>query len=748
MANFAYFCRNILSKMNLPEINTNYNIIGRLLETLQLAEAIARTEVFADELHDWQLTDKVKNLRENYRLMLGYAIEGVTDPEQKKIYNSLVTNCYHLADEVKESLLSINSLNFIYSQKRYLLHTGKVSSQELVTELEAASTNAQLPELLEQSLNTGNKKREYAQQHELLGHQLFKQIWLANYHAANEIELFRSALNDDVISTEDKCLAVSALTLSLLRYFDDERLLLLIEQCENTENAISQRALVGLLPILAKYDARLPLYPAIRNRLVVLFDSSTVAKSVKRIILQYARSNETEKITRKLQEEILPEMMKIAPKIQGKIDIESMMKNDDPDERNPEWQDILEKSGIADKLKEFSELQMEGSDVYMSTFAQLKNFSFFGEISNWFRPFNFLQSDICELFEQKENSFISAMMNNSFMCNSDRYSFCLSLAQMPESQREMMSKAFAAESEQLKEIEKEENILNANKQGEIISNAYIQDLYRFFKLFRFRDDFENPFDYSLKLHNAWFFGLLGYEIEDLKQTAEYFFLKNFYPQSIQIFLKIEKETEQTADLHQKMGYCYQQMGETEKALQYYLQADIMQPNHLWTIRKIAYCYRLLQNYPKALEYYLRAEQQKPDNQNIQIQIGNCYLHNKQYDEALAYYFKIEYNTENNLKMWRAIAWTSFLADKSKQAVKYYEKAIEVQPDWTDYLNLGHTAWCAGDRKQAVEYYKQAIAANEHNISAFVNIFNEDKKLLIEKGIEAGDIALVLDYLRL
>lgn len=57
-------------------------------------------------------------------------------------------------------------------------------------------------------------------------------------------------------------------------------------------------------------------------------------------------------------------------------------------EENPEWQDFLESSGIADRMKELSEIQEEGGDVLMGTFSQLKSFPFFYSPANWFRPFH------------------------------------------------------------------------------------------------------------------------------------------------------------------------------------------------------------------------------------------------------------------------------------------------------------------------------------------------------------------------
>lgn len=732
--------------MTQEEILNNYNQICRLIENRQIKETLEKTESLVVSLLVWQLVEKAKDLNDTYHWMLNYTVEGVNDPEQTKVYNSLVANCYRLVEEVKEELLSINSHNYVYSQKRFFPHTKKIYPQGLHIEMENAQANAQLPELLEASFNTKGKKVEYAKQHEELSSQLFKQCWLSARYTDEELLLFNSVLSSDSIAVSDKCLAVSALSISLLRYFDEERTILLIEQCSNPIEAIAQRALVGLLPVLAKYDQRLSSFPNIRNHFVLLIDNAGVQEHIKRIILQFARTNETEKITKKLKEEILPEMMKVAPKIREKIDMDHLTKNDDPDERNPEWQEILENSGVADKLKEFSDLQMEGSDVYMSTFAMLKNFSFFHEISNWFRPFEASQSDICELFDDESNTFLSAMMGNSYMCNSDRYSFCLSLMQMPEQQRSMMSKAFTSEAEQIHEMQKEENILLKAKQAEFISNAYIQDMYRFYKLFSYKEDFENPFAYSLKMHHSWFFNLINYNNEDLRQIAEYYFSKNFFNQALELFRKLESDIK-TTDIYQKIGYCYQQKSEYDLALKNYLQAEIIQPNSKWSIRKIAYCYRMLKDYRLALEYYQKAEGFSPDNQNILVQIGNCHLSLKQYDKALSYYFKIEYASTDNVKMWRAIAWTSFLCDKQEQAAKFYEKIIALQAQWVDYLNLGHVYWVQNNKRKAVELYKQALQYNGNDIDSFAKSYNEDSHFLKEKNIHSTELAIVLDYMR-
>lgn len=43
--------------------------------------------------------------------------------------------------------------------------------------------------------------------------------------------------------------------------------------------------------------------------------------------------------------------------------------DEEKDDTNPDWADAIEKSGLGDKLREMNELQLEGADVYMSTFT-------------------------------------------------------------------------------------------------------------------------------------------------------------------------------------------------------------------------------------------------------------------------------------------------------------------------------------------------------------------------------------------
>ena len=174
--------------------------------------------------------------------------------------------------------------------------------------------------------------------------------------------------------------------------------------------------------------------------------------------------------------------------------------------------------------------------------------------------------------------------------------------------------------------------------------------------------------------------------------AGYFFHKNYLIEAWLLYEDIVKDKKGDAEIYQKMGYCMQKNKGYEKAIEAYLQADILKPDSIWTNRHLAMCYRQLNQLDKALIYYQKVEAAQPDNLNVLTQIGHCLVGLKRYDEALNYFFKVDYIDSELPKIWRAIAWCSFVIGKHEQAMKYYHKLLEKETQLLDYLNAGHVAW--------------------------------------------------------
>ena len=83
-------------------------------------------------------------------------------------------------------------------------------------------------------------------------------------------------------------------------------------------------------------------------------------KAIRTITLRFIVARETEKITHEaLQDEIIPEMIKLGPKISQKINLKDINPELLGNEMNPEWQNMLSNSSLGKKMEEFSELQQE-----------------------------------------------------------------------------------------------------------------------------------------------------------------------------------------------------------------------------------------------------------------------------------------------------------------------------------------------------------------------------------------------------
>jgi len=729
--------------MNTSQIQAAYKSSLNFLALRKIQHAFDKTEELVNELQLGDYSDRLADLKRNYNYLLQYYVSGVEDPQRKSVYNKLVAKIYVLNSELREELLIRNSSSFEYIQKRYYPHTRKYNSTpELFSAIQYFYSQSEL--LKSDDGNHATELKRLRVNYESLLIELFGLFWLTTIYRAEERTLFNQLIDDAYSGTNEKSMVVSALTLNLWRMFDESKLTLLFDACQVADQQVRQRALVGLCFVLAKYNRFLPYFPSVRNRLVLLADDNHIVENFQNIIIQIVATMETEKITRKMQDEILPEVMKISPMLRDKMDSDSLLAADDWNEENPEWQEMLDKSGVSDKLKELSELQMEGADVYMSTFSLLKSFPFFAEFSHWFLPFDPLYSEVSDLFVANDKSMLTAFMGNNLMCNSDKYSFCLSILQMPESQRGMLKQSFKMEAEQLDEMSKDAAVLAPESVAKGISKQYVQDLFRFFKLNPQHADFSDMFSLSLFMHKSYLFDILASDAQFKSNIAEYYFLKNHYSQALELFEDIQLNSTPTAALYQKIGYLYQQTSQFSKALDAYLKADLIQPDDIWTVKKMAFCYRISGRFEEALECYQRLDYLKPNQSSVLMQIGHCFAGLKKFKEALNVYFKLDALGGENIKVWRAILWCSFVAGNIAQAEYYVSKLIEREPTAQDFLNAGHIAWCQRKISKAIDFYKQSLELQQNNWDIFIEQFNDDKSYLLANGIDEDEIPLLID----
>lgn len=712
-----------------------------------------------DILHDMMssassgdLRDEYDNLVMTYRNMLTYTIEGIDDPERSKIYIRLIQSILELSDKVRQDILSRTSGWNTYWLKQQTEKEQKLSGKTIVESVDDLMFKSELDEWLKLSNEINpDPESEISKKHNQLIKSIFNHFWLTDYYGEAEDSLINIFLNSGKFKWYESSIFTTAITLSFLRTWQTEKLFHLIKIYESGKEQVMERALSGLILNLHYYNGRILLYPEVITAIEKMAHSKTFREHCRLIVLQTIRSRETEKLSRKLHDEILPQVAKLRPQLEDKLDLDNILPKDKNEEKNPDWSEMFSGSEeIFRTMEELTKLQMEGADVYMSAFANLKHFDFFKDFQNWFMPFYPDHEVVNEIFRDEilgpgTDQLAEAMYKTPFICNSDKFSLILNLKYLPSTQKSMMLKVFKMELEGLQQLEEDESVIDPDRKFRINVTQYLQDIYRFFKLSPYRKEFEDIFTGRLDIYNSSFFRLTCKTEEAETGLADYFFSKDFYDDALSLYLRQVDRKPDDAQLYEKTGYCYQQISDYENALKNYRRAELIDRKP-WTIKKIALCLRRLGRTEEALEHYLQAGNMEPENNHTTIMTAHCYLDLKDYEAALKYYFRIEYNDPGNLNILRPIAYCYLALGRLDDSEKYYDRLAEGKLNAHDLINMGHLALCKGNRKEAVDLYRRSLLSNEITQEKLMLILSEDKPLLIGSGVNPDDLPILQDYL--
>ena len=697
--------------------------IKELLLSSRLKEALEQIQMQMAGVTDWSVTSRYEDIDRSYNYMLQYFGQGSPDEHRTELYRQLVRRALLLNDDVLQARMQPESMLLYYQHLR-----SRLSRTETVEGIRIA---------LESFVETNDTVA-----HERILGILFDLVWTNGQWKSQDSASLLELIDSPLVIEDDSALVVSAVTLSLLERFDPLKCMFLCQAAQNLSMNVSIRALTGLAIALTGYSDILLYFPEIKERISLLADELVIRERMLKVQMALLLCRETKEIDRRMREEIIPTMLR-NPKL-GDLMREELERDD----VSPDWNEWIEKPEIKDKLMQMTELQMEGADVYMSTFSNLKNYPFFREIHNWFRIFSMDQPDVArslgDLFVR--SAVGKSMLSSGMFCNSDKYSFALTFSQIPQEQRNMILDQVDDQVHEELQDAKLGNITQDVREN-YAARQYAQDLYRFFNLFSRRHEFPNPFDRNLNLLTDNTLSQLVEADESAKTIAVWLLGKSYYGEAVQAFrLMKEKANPYSSDyrFYQQMGYAQQRTQQYDDALESYRRSDILQSDNGWTLRHMAQCLRLTSHPSDALELLLQAEKRDPDNLSLQIQIGDCLVDLKRYEDALMRFFKVDYLKPDYPKAWRAIAWCAFLAGQTDKAKEYYDKLLKAKPTGIDYLNSGHAWFVDKNIQHAVSLYRQSrkmLGAEQ-----FDKEFQKDQPLLTERGISPMDIPLLLDLI--
>ena len=725
-------------------ILTQKSRVIEFLEQKRLRDAFVELKHMSQSAMAWEISDEISRLEDSYKLMLNYATQGVDDPSRSVLYNNIVNDVRLLLDRVARQRLAVEEPTLYFNTLRCVQLRQNESIVSLLDEYYKISDKASIYNMIV-SDELNSQSQDSFEAKERLEQQIFNRIWVTFPFKNIDEETLISLFNSNNVSQHFQELIVSALLMGLIEYYDPRKLKILLVAYKSDYQEVSVKALVAILLTMYMYSNRIN-DEKLLNHIAAIKEDDKWNSDVKTAYIELVRTRDTERISKKMQDELIPEMLKLRPDIYKKINDSTAMIDMSSIEENPEWEEMLQKSGITDKIKELSQLQEEGSDVFMSTFSHLKTFPFFSEISNWFMPFS-LDHSLVKRTLGSDVSVIGDIIENApFLCNSDKYSFLLSLGSIPQHQRQLMLSQFEQQREAISGAGMSMMSLTQPGQRKNLINKYLQDLYRFFKLYRRKGEFFDLFAQQINLVNI---PLLSDDLDDvdtLMLVAEFYFRRKYYSEALDVYKSISEKVPPSSQIFQKIGYCYHQLGNIKSALTYYEQAELLNAESLWTLRRIAACYRSLDNPKMALSYYERIAKEKSDDLNVAMNIGHCYLELGEYNEAIKNYYKVEFLDEKSTRAWRPLAWCLLLSGDYDQSRAYYDRILSDNPTMEDYLNMGHLALVKRDISLAIDYYKRSIDNDSSKIDTLINSLNKDESYLIKIGVDVSLIPFIIDAL--
>lgn len=725
--------------MDKSEISKLKNSIIQYLDKRQLTSAFNCLKTMVNATQQWDLIEELNRLSTSFGFMLQYLSQGVLDPQRDNILSQILVDSYQLTDKTVIALATSQSTHLFYQRH------AQYKNQDLQSLIDQYIENLDKLTIQEEAADSASDA--ILRECEAKESDIFNKIWSSYPISVGDVEAVNLLLSNTHLPSHLKSLVLTALMLGMTKFFDQEKLKVLIKSYVTLDDSeLKLRALINAVIIIYLYRYRIANYKEVMTLWSQLDDQPDFESDLRLIFTRLIHSRNTDNISRKLKEGIMPELHKLSPdllnKIKGKnpgtIDLNEI-------EENPQWQEWLDKSGITRKMEEFNEIQLEGGDVFISTFSKLKSFPFFNTLSNWFLPYHEGCSAVTTAFRGKKHPLTELFKTMPILCDSDKYSMILSIASAPESQLNMMFSQFDAQREQLQELQTDE-VQSLLKQHDTIINRYIQDLYRFFKLYSRRREFKSVFDTDINLTEVYCFKEHISDTSTLSVIAEFYFKNGFYEDAIQFYRLMVANHDADPHVYQKIAFSFQSLGRFHDALKNYSRYELVDASEVWNTRQIAQCYRSMHEHDKAIEYYNKALELSPQSVNLCLNLGHCYLDKGNYDKALQQYYKADFMPKAKHRAWRPIAWCSFLTGKHEQAVNYYEKIIKDDiPSSQDHLNYGHVLQVMGKIAEAIVQYRKSLELEKHDADAYSQLYLADAKYVVNKlGVPPNDYTLLLD----
>lgn len=730
-----------------------YEIYIPLIAKHNVGKALrAMKETIAEDKLPGYIVARYEDVKNDYRLMRDAMMRGLRDDKIDEVYADIMRKVYGAGLDVliEEKVKRYSS--FAYARVSALQTEAHPDAVRTVLEayVQDMAMMAFEPE------NTRKAKMEkLTADHHAYMKQLFNALLVAPMWNDRRAADFADLLLSPTIDRDDALLLVSAVMLATMNVNDPYKWDMLAEvYVRATDKVLKMRALVGWVLSLP-YDPRGPrLFPFVQERIKAMLADKTTLKQMLDMQMQMLFCCNADADNEEIQRNIMPTLIKNTNLQMTRLGI--VEKEDDP------MKDIMDPNAaerdmeeMERKYRKMMDMQKQGSDIYFGGFSKMKTFPFFNDLCNWFAPFNAAHPALGAARERLAGStFLNNLMENGPFCDSDKYSFALAIAQimdrMPDNVKEMLN----SDATLGPTVSKEEQ-----ENPAYICRSYLQSLYRFFRLYRSKRDFLNPFildELEDNDGNALFLSYKLLACPEMEENAVAlcgFLLKRKMMREL-MSMAICFKSSQNPRLVRFLALVPMTDGKWQEA--YDLFASVSEDQHTEeSLRGMAHCCMSLKRFGEAVAIYRRLLAMHPDSFSYQLNLAVCLMSNdafsscgdaassscgdassscgdvasscdasscgaasslggkvearpnKVVEEGTKLLYKLDYEHPNNANVRRVLAWCMMLQGNFDKAIDIYTRLLS-QPDAVsaDRLNAAYAHWLSRDVARAVALLRE------------------------------------------
>lgn len=712
-----------------------------MLTNGELGTAMTEYEKVSADMVNPLLQERFQQIRNDYRLMLDFLLRGFMDTERDRLYSQLIVRFDQLVADTDTNMQTENSQMFANIKKN--LAAFSAQHDEVYGRLEAFVTDMAMTELEEEAIQDLKQKDLYERHYSFMS-KLFEHIWLSPQWSDDDMAAYERLLLSPTIERNDIMLILSAVFLANSQCFDARKTLLMVNiSAKATDEHIRQRALVGWALTL---DERMSLYPKLTDAIREYCGNDGNTQQLVELQKQLYFCLNAERDNEAIQKDIMPDIIKNSNLNITRFGIEEKDEDTLQNILNPEAQEeAIDK--VEQSFRKMVEMQKAGSDIYFGGFSQMKRFSFFFQTANWFAPFDVNHPAIKHVMGSgKQTAFIQALLKSGPFCDSDKYSFVLAMSnvfdRLPDNIKEMMNGESMFE------------VYNASQDTEspvYIRRMYLQDLYRFFKLYTNKQLLHNPFNSqhgkrgtALFIDHSVFCGTIA---DDRYTEIGQFLLRRNNTREAWSMIERLREI-QSDSLLELRAQCLYMQGKGEEAEMLYRKVVEKNPDDAKAISALAKITFQTGRYDEAVEYYKHLQQQYPDKLSYQLNYCVALSKTPQVAESIETLYRLYYENPDNHNVLRVLAWNLLVAKRTEQAGTEYEKLLQIGDQKAeDWLNAGYYNLIVRNVEKAVDMFRRYVEESKSAQDARHLIGRQiaaDADVLLENGIDKIEMQLIVD----